>query len=157
MELLVVLAMLALTAAIVLPRLPVPEATALKRSARGLAALLRTIDNEATTRKVTYRLTFDLVLEQLRVRELRGGGETMPTDVRLARPVLADGIALEDVRLPRLGTVNIGQVQMDIGPGGLNEFLTIHLRSPAGRQYTVMAFPQAGKVTVAEGYIERAL
>ena len=156
-ELLVVLAVLAMAAAIVLPRLPATEAADLKRSARGMAALLRTIDNEAITKKTTYRLTFDLGLEQLRVREMRGGEETMPGDVRLTRPVLADGIALEDVRLPRLGTVSSGQVQIDIGPGGLNEFLTIHLLSPAGKQFTVMAFPQTGKVTVVEGYIEKAL
>lgn len=157
LELMVVLAVLAVTAAIVLPRLPAPEATELKRSARGLAVLLRTIDTEATTRKTTYRLTFDLGLEQLRVRELRGGEEAMPGEARLARPVLADGIALEDVRLPRLGTVTSGQVQIDIGPGGLNEFLTVHLLAPAGKQYTVMAFPQTGKVTVSEGYLEKAL
>jgi general secretion pathway protein H len=71
--------------------------------------------------------------------------------------VLADGIALEDVRLPRLGTVTSGQVQLDVGPGGVNEFLTIHLSSSAGKQWTVMAFPQNGKVTVGEGYIEKAL
>lgn len=157
MELLVVLAVLLLLAGVVLPRLPVPEATELKRSARGVAALLRTIDNEATTSKLTYRLIFDLGQEQLLVREMRGGEERLPTDVRLTRPILAQGIALEDVRLPRLGTVTSGQVQMDIGPGGLSEFLTIHLQSPAGKQYTVMAFPQNGKVTAAEGYIVRAL
>ena len=157
MELLVVLAVLAAAAAIVLPRLPATDAADLKRSARGVAALLRTIDSEAVTQKSTFRLTFDLGLEQLQVRELRGGEAVMPGDVRLARPVLAEGIALEDVRLPRLGTVTSGHVQLDIGPGGLNEFLTIHLLAPAGKQYTVMAFPQTGKVTVAEGYIEKAL
>ena len=157
MELLVVLFVLSLVAAVVLPRLPVPETTALKRAAKGVAALLRIIDTEATTRKTTYRLTFDLGLEQIRVRELRGGEETMPGDAHLTRPVLADSIALEDVRLPRLGTVTSGQVQLDVGPGGLSEFLTIHLESPAGGKYTVMAFPQSGKVTVNEGYVEQAL
>ncbi len=157
LELLVVLAVLSMVAAIVLPRLPVPEAKALQRSAKGVAALLRTIDNEATTSKTTYRLTFDLGLEQLRVKELRGGEEVAPTDAHLVRPVLAEGIALEDVRLPRLGTVSSGQVQLDIGPGGLNEFLTIHLAAPAGAKYTVMAFPQTGKVKVSEGYLEQAL
>jgi general secretion pathway protein H len=157
LELLVVLAVMAMAAAIVVPRLPTSEATALKRSARGVAALLRSIDNEATTRKTTYRLTFDLGLEQLRVKELQGGEEAAPNDVRLARPVLAEGIAIEDVRLPRLGTVTSGQVQVEIGPGGLSEYLTVHLVSPAGKQFTVMAFPQTGKVTVNEGYLEKAL
>jgi len=157
LELLVVLAVLSVMTAIVLPRLPASEATALKRSAKGLAALLRTIDNEATTRKATYRLTFDLGLEQLRVKEMRGGEETAPGDVRLARPVLVEGVAFEDVRMPRLGTVTSGQVQLDVGPGGLNEFLTVHLVSPAGKQWTVMAFPQTGKVTAGEGYVEKAL
>lgn len=152
-----VLAVMAITAAIVIPRLPMPEATELRRSARGMAALLRTVDNEAVTRKVTYRITFDMVMEQVTVREMRGGEESMPKDVRLSRPVLSEHVAIEDVRLPRLGTVASGQVQLDIGPAGLSEFITIHLQSPDGNKYTVMAFPQTSKVTVVEGYIERAL
>jgi general secretion pathway protein H len=157
MELLVVLAVLAVAAAVVLPRLPATEQTDLQRSARRVAALLRTLDLEATTRKVPYRLIFDLGLEQVRVKEVRNGEEVAPGDVRLTRPVLAERIAIEDVRLPRLGTVSSGQVQLDLGSRGLNDFLTIHLVAPSGAQWTVMAFPQNGKVTVSEGYIEKAL
>lgn len=156
-ELVVVLFILGLASALIFPRLPESNASSLRRSATGLAAALRTLDEEAIAGKTTYRMIFDLALEKITVSVLRGG-EALPTDdPRLRRTLLADGVTLKDLRLPRLGTVTAGQVEMDIGPAGIGEFLTVHIANERGENYTVMAFPGSGKVRVIEGYEENPL
>jgi hypothetical protein len=58
------------------------------------------------------------------------------------------------VRIPRLGKISDGQMRIDVGAGGVRDFVTIHLRSEAGQFWTVMIFPSGGKVKAYEGYLE---
>jgi hypothetical protein len=68
--------------------------------------------------------------------------------------MVKEGIIVADVRIPRLGKVLDGQLRLEVGMGGIRDFVTIHLRSGAGQFWTVMAFPSGGKVKVYEGYLE---
>jgi len=158
LELLVVIAILSLTAALVFPLLPSTEAGALKSSARGVAAMLRYLGEEAVTTKTTYRLHLEPGGTGLKVmKRLAGGDEVPPGDTFLARPVLASGVTIVDVETGRLGKVTEGEVRIDVGPGGLADLLSIHLQGKGGENYTVTAYPASGKVKVANGYQEAGI
>ncbi|HIJ82059.1 MAG TPA: general secretion pathway protein GspH, partial [Desulfuromonadales bacterium] len=75
-------------------------------------------------------------------------------DPLLQKAPVKAGIIVVDVRIPRLGKINDGQLRVDVGVAGVRDFITIHLRSADGQFWTVMAFPSGGKVKAFEGYHE---
>ncbi|MDD2900632.1 MAG: general secretion pathway protein GspH, partial [Desulfuromonadaceae bacterium] len=77
-----------------------------------------------------------------------------PSDPLLQKAFLKEGVIIADVRIPRLGKVSDGELRIDVGNGGIRDFVTIHLRSADEQFWTVMAFPAGGKVKVYEGYLE---
>jgi general secretion pathway protein H len=157
-ELMVVVALLALTAALVLPKLPASESTNLRRSARALAATLRYLEEQAVTTKTVYRLHLNLTDQSISVtKRLASGDEVPPDDAFFSHKLLADGISLTDVQTERLGTVRSGEVLIDFGSRGLAEFLTVHLQNAAGQAFTVTGFPSSGKVKLMDGYQEVSL
>lgn len=157
-ELVVVLVLLSLTAALIAPRLPATEAMELKSSARSLASLLRYLGERSIASKHTYRLHVDFRENSIKVtRKLASGDEIPPEDPLLSRKALAAGIVITDLQSPRLGTVREGEVLIDFGAAGLSEFLTLHLHSPKGESFTITSYPQGGKVKILSGYQEVTL
>lgn len=158
LELLIVMLLLSLTAALVLPRLPAGNSAALKNSARSTAALLRYLGERSAGSKQVYRLRVNISENTLRVtRKLPSGDELPPDDPLLARTVLESGVTIADLQSPRLGTVTEGEVLLDFGAAGLSEFVTLHLHSPGGESFTVAGFPDNGKVKLLAGYQELTL
>ena len=157
MELMVVIVILSLTALIVLPRLTGGDDARLRSSSRSLAALVRYLGERGATTGKYYRLHFSLADNQVTVMQ-RGvdGVETRDTDPFFSRSMLADGVALADLELPRLGKVTEGEVTLDIGPGGLAEHFVVHLKGRGDKYVTIFAYPQGGKVKVENGYVEAA-
>jgi hypothetical protein len=93
--------------------------------------------------------------ETVRILEVDVDGNSIdPVDPLLQKSPVKEGVAIADVRIPRLGKVVDGQLRLDIGVGGIRDFVTIHLRSAGGQFWTVMAFPSGRKVKALEGYIE---
>ena len=120
--------------------------------------MLRYLGEEAVTTKSTYRLHLEPGGTGLTVmKRIAGGDEVPPGDTFLARPVLAPGVTIVDVETGRLGKVTEGEVRIDVGPGGLADLLSIHLRGKGGENYTVTAYPASGKVKVASGYQEAGI
>ena len=157
-EIAVVLAIIGMVMMLVLPRLPSPESENLKTSARTLASTMRYIQDRAATGRMTYYLRMEPGTDMVRVLEAAAdGSEKEPDDPLLRKRPVKEGIIVADVIIPRLGKINDGQVRLDVGAGGLRDFVTIHLRSPDNLFWTVMAFPASGKVKVYEGYQEEAL
>ncbi len=153
-----VIAILSFSAALVFPLLPSTEAGALKSSARGVAAMLRYLGEEAVTTKTVYRLHLEPGGNGLSVMKRTAGGDEVPSgDPYLSRPVLASGVTIVDVVTGRLGKVTEGEVRIDVGPGGLGDLLSIHLQGKGGENYTVTAYPASGKVKVASGYREAGI
>jgi general secretion pathway protein H len=154
-EIAVVLAIIAMVMILVIPRLPSSEQENLKISARTLATTLRYLQEKAATSKTGYYLNLAPGTESVRILETGADGSAKePSDPLLQKAVLKEGIIVADVRIPRLGMVNDGQLRLDVGMGGIRDFITIHLRSAGGQFWTVMAFPSGGKVKVYEGYLE---
>ncbi|QWV99666.1 general secretion pathway protein GspH [Geomonas nitrogeniifigens] len=150
----VVIFIIALAAGIVLPRLPEPEATRLKSSARNLASGLRFLNDQAIVTKKVYRLHLQLGENTTRITELSPSGEELqPGDQFMGRRLIEEGIDIEDVNLPTQGVVTEGEVIIPFGPGGVADGVTIHLKT-GEKHYTVTANPSGGKVTVQDGYQE---
>jgi general secretion pathway protein H len=143
---------------LVIPRLPSSEHENLKTSARTLAATLRYMQDRAATGRTVYYLRMEPGTDTVKVLEMAAdGGEKEPGDPLLQQRPVKEGIIVADVVIPRLGKVTEGQVRLDVGFGGLRDFAAIHLRSPDGTFWTVMAFPASGKVKVYQGYQKEAL
>jgi len=151
----VVLAIIGMVMLLVMPRLPSSDLENLKISARTLASTLRYLQERAATSRTGYYLTISPGTESVKIQEIGGDGSAKePSDPLLQKSPVKEGITVADVRVPRLGKINDGQLRLEIGNGGLRDFVTIHLRSASGPFWTVMAFPSGGKVKVYEGYLE---
>ncbi|QEM69902.1 prepilin-type N-terminal cleavage/methylation domain-containing protein [Geobacter sp. FeAm09] len=158
LELVVVLAVIGMVMALVIPRLPTTEGEDLKTSARTLASTLRYLQDRAATTGIVYYLRLEPGTDTVKVLQAAGDGSEMePTDPFLQQRPTKEGVVVADVVIPRLGKLNDGQVRLDIGAGGLRDFVTIHLRSAGGAFWTVMGFPSSGKVKIYQGYQEDAL
>lgn len=154
-EIAVVMAIIGMVMLLIIPRLPSSDGENLKISARTLASTLRYIQERAATSRTGYYLTLVPGAEAVKISEIgMDGSSGEPSDPLLLKRVLKEGIIVADVRIPRLGKVIDGELRLDIGVGGVRDFVTIHLRSAAGQFWTVMAFPSGGKVKAYEGYLE---
>ena len=150
----VVIVIIAMAAAIVIPRLPAPEATRLKNSARNLASGIRFLNDQAIITKKVYRLHLNLSENSTRISKLSpSGDELQPEDQFMNRRLVEEGIVIEDVTVPRLGLVSEGEVEISFGPGGNDDGMIIHLKGGQDH-FTIIAYPSGGKVKVLEGYQE---
>src|SRR6185369_10959325 len=157
-EIVVVLVIISMAMMIVIPRLPSSESENLKSSARTLASTLRYMQDRAATGRTTYYLRMEPGTDTMKVLEAAAdGSEKEPGDPLLQQRPVKEGIQVADVFIPRLGKINEGQLRLEVGMGGLRDFVAIHLRSSDGVFWTVMAFPSSGKVKVYDGYQEEPL
>ena len=153
-ELMVVIVIIAVTAAIIIPRLPATDGAKLKNSARNLATGIRFLNDQAIITKGIYRLHFNLADNSTRIAKISASGEELPPDDQfMNRQLIEEGIIIEDVTTPGLGKVAEGEVVLPFGPGGTPDGITIHLKG-GELHYTIVAYPAGGKVLVEEGYQE---
>lgn len=153
-EIVVVLFVISLAAMLVFPRLPSSDSHDLRTSARSLAATFRYVQDQAIATKAHYRLHLNIADNSITIGKIAGSEETPPDDNFLGKRGLTGSVTLQDVQIPRMGTMGEGEVIIDFGAGGLEELVTVHLKSTGGASMTITAFPQNGKVQVAEGYQE---
>lgn len=154
-EIVVVMVIIGMVMMLVIPRLPSSDSENLKISARTLAATLRYLQERAANAGTGYYLQLAPGTDTIKLFQIGADGSGRdPVDPLLQRPPLKEGIQVADVVVPRLGKVVDGQLRLDVGMAGLRDFVTIHLRSPEGKFWTVMAFPAGGKVKFYEGYQE---
>lgn len=155
-ELVVVLVILSAIALLVFPRLPAADARALVDSAGEIAAAIRFLDDRGSAEGTPYRLRLDIGAN--RVEALKGAPPSAaPADPSFNGNLLRDGIVIQDILTGRGEKLTEGEVSMLFGPGGLQEFVAIHLKNSREQVYTIMAVPRNGKVMVEEGYRETAL
>jgi len=154
-EIMVVIVIIGMVMMLVLPRLPSTDQENLKISGRTLASTLRYLQERAATSRTGYSLALEPGTESVKIFEIgTDGGSKEPSDPLLQKSPVKEGVVVADVRIPRLGKISDGQLRLDIGMGGVRDFVTIHLRSTEGQFWTVMAFPSGGKVKAFEGYLE---
>ena len=154
-EIAIVMAIIGMVMLLVVPRLPSSDQENLKISARTLTSTIRYLQERATTSRTGYNLSLAPGTESIKIFETGGDGSVNePADPLLQKSPIKEGIIIADVRIPRLGKVSDGELRINVGVGGVRDFVTIHLRSEAGQFWTVMVFPSGGKVKAYEGYLE---
>jgi general secretion pathway protein H len=163
LELMAVIAILSLVAVLVFPRLPSMGATELKTSARKLAGAIRYLNDQSVATKTPYLMRIVLADSSIEIRtadtkKTKDSKEegTTKLDPFLQERFLAEGVTIMDVVTGRLGTQKEGEVSLNFGPGGLRDFVIIHLKGRDENQWTVMAYPSTGRVRVDEGYLEQS-
>jgi len=157
-EIAVVMAIIGMLMLLVVPRLPSSDGENLKISARTLASTLRYLQERAATSRTPYYLLIKPGTEFIKIVEIGGDGSALePSDPLMQKSSIREGIVIADVRIPRLGRVNDGELRVDISVAGIRDFVTIHLRSNSGQFQTVMVFPSGGKVKIYDGYLEEPL
>lgn len=153
-EMVVVLVVISLVAVLVIPLFPSSDAANLRTSARQLGTVFRYLGERSVTTKTPYRMVLDLGDSTIAVKKIVNGEETPPDDPFFARSLLAAGVTIEDVEIPRLGKLGEGTVNVDFGLAGLGDFVMVHLKGANDRHFTVTAIPEGGRVEVREGYQE---
>jgi general secretion pathway protein H len=152
-EMIVVIVILSGIALLVYPRLPSVGDGDLRVSARSIAATIRYVEDLAITSRSYYRMRFNLDDATLVIKQIGfDGSEQTAEDLFLSRKILAEDIRIADVTTSRLGKIATGEVNLDFGPQGLRELVSIHLLSPKGQYYTVQAYPRSGRVKVFDNY-----
>ena len=154
-EIMVVVVIISMVLMIVIPILPSSDQNNLKNSGRTLASTLRYLQERAAASGTGYSLTMMPGTEQMKISEVRGDGSRVePKDPLLQKSPIIGGIVVADVRIPRLGKITEGEIRVDVGVGGIREFVTIHLQGSPGQFWTVMAYPSGRKIQQFPGYLE---
>lgn len=151
-ELLTVIAVIGIIAALVFPRLSFLEGRYLQSDARKVSGLIRYVSESASVKKLHYRLLFDIEHGVITVASSPNGDEYgAEADHTLRRLRLRSGIGIEDLLLPRTGKVNKGAIAVHFSPYGFSDSFTIHMRG--GERVLTLSFnPYNGTVSVSEGY-----
>lgn len=151
LELIVVIAVIGGLLAIVFPRITNPGAAYLKSDAGRISSLTVYVNETAASRRVYFRLWFDLDKELLRVESSVNGTDYKEFRDGPKRIKLTDGVLIEDVVTAGLGKVNGGEVSVVIPPSGGEPF-AVHLKSGESR-LTITYNPLTGKVKTDQGYV----
>lgn len=156
-ELAVVILILGVVMAIVFPKFMGLGQSRLKNDTGKVSTLLGYINEAAITKKVYYRVWFDLGQGRLRVESSRDGVEFIDEKEGPLRSVqLKDGVEIKDIVLPALGKIEGGSASFVFPPGGAVDSFTLHLGS--GEDVMTLYFnPVTGRVAVEEGYLHLGL
>lgn len=154
-ELLAVLAIIAVVVLVAFPRFMSLEETRVRSDLRKLSSLLTYADEAATTKKLYYRVWFDLEDDLLDLEYSTDGTEYTPVrDNRLKRLTLSEGLELADLRLPGGEKVKRGRAAVVFTPSGGEPF-TLHLKTSDG--FLTMDYnPYTMSLDIKEGYLEEA-
>ncbi|HXW68130.1 MAG TPA: prepilin-type N-terminal cleavage/methylation domain-containing protein [Dissulfurispiraceae bacterium] len=134
LELLLVLCLASLLAAIVFPSLYGAEGTLLKSDAKRIASVLRYLNDSSIAIKDSFSLTFDFSKKTI---------SWQGPDVEKTEELKS----LSSVELPSKGNVGEGQLVVSFGPLGAQESLVVHLTRPG--ETMMVAFNQlSGRVAI---------
>ncbi len=140
-ELIVVIFIISLTAALVMPNLWDTGKRALRSEAKRIGNTLRYVYDEAAGKKRVYSLKIDLSMNSWGFESERESRNF----------VMKDGVVFKDIIIPSLGEVSIGEVEMKFGPVGPEEPITLHLAKD-DLEYTVTFSHLSGRAKIHEGY-----
>lgn len=151
-ELVVVVALLALFATFTIPLFGRIGSSGLQQSARRLNSTIRYLYNESAMTGREYRLIFDLERKSYRAKVLQADGEiaNVPESGQATR--LAGETSFRDLQVPGRGTFTSGEVTIRIHPTGWLEENWIHLQDSSEKQLTLHISPLTGAAEMFDGY-----
>lgn len=156
LEVLVALAIVALVAGLVIPKLVDISGVELRSAARRLAGAARYASDQAAVRKTAYRLRFDLEAGAYRVEYL-DGDLWQPDRATLGGPVrLPHGIRVASVETRARGRKTEGEAWVEFYPKGYAERAVVQLAAGERRVQTVEIRPFDARPRVHAGALELA-
>lgn len=134
--------------AFVLPRFPGLGPAYLKSDTGRLATLIRYLSEASASKKIYYRLVFDIDANAVSVERSGDGLEyTVEPDPALRGIRLTEGVTFDSVEVASLGRVTTGQVLVVFAPAGSIEAFTVKLKGRK-EERTLTFNPYSGKVKV---------
>jgi len=140
-ELIVVIFIISMTAALIMPSLWDRGERALKKESRHISNTLRYIYDEAVGKKQTFNLKINL---DKNVWSYKSKNESRNFELK-------DGVMFKDIIVPSIGDISFGEVIMAFGPLGPEEPIIVHLIKKE-LEYTVIFNHISGRSKVYEGY-----
>jgi prepilin-type N-terminal cleavage/methylation domain-containing protein len=155
LEVVIVVAVLALFVGLAVPRLPDVAGTRIHQAARKVSMILQLARSRAVSLRRYYRVEVDLGTHELSVSYFGPEGTYIPDDeirsIRLKEGVRADVVSAGD------GKVLEGTGLVRISPRGFIEPALVHLWDERDRTVTIAPSPASGRVKIREGYTELAV
>lgn len=151
-ELVVVVALLALFATLTVPLFSSTGTGKLGYSARRLSGTIKYLFNEAALSGREHRLVYNLDRQTYRARLVEADGEIVDLPGLGRETRLAGEVRFRDLQLPGRGTFTSGEVTVRIHPQGWLEETVIHLQDPPGAEMTLHVMPLTGTAEIREGY-----
>lgn len=151
-ELVVVILLLGLTAALLVPKLANWGGDDLKGSTRRLAGIVRYLYNETALTRREHRLIFDLETGSYQAKVLETDGNLEPVLGPGRGGTLQGDVVFRDIVLPGRGKVTSGEAITVFHPGGWLDETFIHLSADDGREWTLRLAPLTGLLEIFEEY-----
>ena len=158
-EVVVVVAIISVMLLLVFPKIPQLSDYTLKKEARKLASLFRTLDESATAKKTYYKLSIapnskrpeaNRILVESSTDALKFEPEKDPL---LKGLVLNDRVVIEDIEVAGLGRIDKGgQLSLFFNPVYGAEPFKLHIRENENF-FTIDYNPYSGRVRIIEGRI----
>jgi len=152
LEILIVVAVLALFVGLAAPRLPDIAGTRIQQDARKVSIILQTARRKAVSLRRYYRVEVDLEKDSLSVSYYGPEGTYIPDD-KVHSIQLKDG-DITDVVNSTDGKILEGKGMIRISPRGFIEPALIHIKDKRKHVVTVEPSPVNGRVAINEGYTE---
>ncbi len=140
-ELVVVIFLISLAAALVMPSIWNTDRNALKTEANHLSSTLRYIYDEAAGKKQTY--VFNINFDN-KTWGFESENESRNFSIK-------EDVVIKDIVVPSLGEVSNGEVTIEFGPLGPAEPITLHLQKGKS-EYTIIFNHLNGRTKILEGY-----
>jgi len=155
-EIMVVLIVIGIIAALIIPRTSAMNTVQLKSAARNLAGTIHLVYSTAVIEKNYYRIVFDLESQTYWVEERSGQEFVKPTNDLLGERLLPDNIYLKRVTVSDRDCQEWCLISLYFTPGGYVEEASIYLGivddDPVASLFTQ---PMTGKAEIVMGDISR--
>ena len=152
LEIVLVVAVLALFVGLAAPRLPDMAGTRIQQSARKVSMVLQLARTRAVSLRRYYRVEMNLETGALSVDYFGPEGIYIPDDE--VREISLDDVSIADIVNSSEGKVLEGTGWVRISPRGFIEPSLIHIRDDQDRFVTVAPSPASGRVRIHDGYTE---
>jgi prepilin-type N-terminal cleavage/methylation domain-containing protein len=150
-EVMVVIIIIGIVMAVVFPRFSSMGKTYLKTDASKLQSLITYLYEASETRKLYYRMNFDLEKESVLVEFSRDGVEYEPEADRAIRALsFAPGVDLAEVEVAGAGVTNTGELQVEFAPTGTTRPFRVSLGARGLTSITVTFNPYSGRARIEE-------
>jgi len=155
LEIVIVVAVLALLVGLAVPRLPDIAGTRIHQNARKVSMLIQLARRRAVSLRRFYRVDVDLDANGVSVSYFGPEGTYIPDDE--VRQLELREATISDVVNSSEGKVLEGTGWVRISPRGFIEPALIHIEDDQARVVTVAPSPVSGRVQIIEGYTDLAV